>query len=119
MSIYLACNMAAFILGLVSRHYRRAFAMFLLLSLPALWLFAHEAPNHMNFARANHDGFLNFYVKIFEKLTPETKTAIFLLPVLFVAGRIFYVIYSVYFYKKRPETLANKKKRIVKMFGEN
>lgn len=117
MSIYLASHIAAFILGFFSRHYNRVFVICMVLLVPILWLFAWQAPRYTALPRANQDGFLNFYIKIYEGLSPEAMMAVILFPFIFIAGRWAYVIYKVYFYRQKTESPKNKKKRVYAMYG--
>lgn len=117
MNIYLASHIVAFILGIISRHHNRAFAICMVLSVPGLWLFAWQAPKYTGLPRANHDGFLNFYIKIYEGLSPKAMMAVILFPVIFIAGRWAYAIYKIYFYRPKTESPKRKKKRVYAMYG--
>jgi len=114
--LYIASHIVAVILGMLSRHYHQAFRICMILALPMMWLISHYAPRYFSMPRANQDGFLNFYYKIYEKLSPDAMVAVILFPAFFIAGRWIYVIYRVYFYKEKIESNVKKKQRVYAMY---
>ncbi len=117
MNFYLVSHMAALVLGYLSRQYNRSFRVILLLALPAAWLFAFIAPRSTSLTHANQDGFLNFYVKIYERLSPEAMMAVLLFPFIFMAGRFIHLVYETYFYREKTDTPIKRKKRVLASFG--
>lgn len=117
MNIYLISFTMAIALGILSRRFGKAFKILLILALPALWLFAYFAPTYLNLQRANQDGFLNFYLKIYERLSPEAMLAVLLFPVFFIAGRFLHLVYQTYFYREKVEGGLEIKKRVLANFG--
>ncbi len=117
MNLYAVSHIIAFILGYLSREYNRSFRILLILALPALWLFAFLAPRYTGFSRANQDGFLNFYVKIYERLSPEAMMAVLLFPFIFILGRFIHLVYETYFYREKTESPIARKKRVLANFG--
>lgn len=116
-NLILASYLIAFVLGLLSMHYRRVALVSLILFIPALWVFATFAPDLLGLPAANRTGFMSFYTKLYESLSPEAMRAAILFPLIFFGGRFAYFLYKTFFYKERVESLTDRKKRVKAMYG--
>jgi len=117
MNVLIISAFAAFVLGLLSKRHNKVFGIFLLLSVPLAWAIAKFSPMYTHLPRANHDGFLNFYIKLYERATEDMQQAVLIFPVVFIGGRIMYHLYKTYFYVEKVETPVEKKKRVRAMYG--
>lgn len=115
--LILVSYVTAFVLGLMSMHYRRAAMIALLLFIPAIWLFATFAPELLGMPAANRSGFMSVYIKFYEGLSPEAMRAVLLFPLIFFGGRFAYFIFKAFFYKERVENMNDRKKRVKAMYG--
>lgn len=117
MNVYLVSILVGVPLGILSRRFDRVFKILLVLAIPASWLFAYFAPTYTSLPRANQDGFLNFYFKLYERLSPDGMLAVLMFPAFVILGRIIYLIYLAFFKKEKVETPMDIKKRVLKSFG--
>ncbi len=115
-NIILACYVAAFVLGALSMRYNTISKWCFWLFIPAAWLFAIWAPEFTNLTEPNDDGFLTFYMQIYEDFSAEARQAVFIAPVVFLVGRLIYFFYDFYFVTEYVESNADRKKRVRAMF---
>jgi len=106
-----------FLAGMLAMRSFKAFQIFLILSVPLAWAIAKFAPSYFNVARANKDGFVNFYVKLYQGLEEGTALALNFAPLFFIGGMALFWFYKTFIYVEKVETHAKRKERVRAYYG--